>query len=151
MFYDMDEKIRMFKAVKEYTKLLLAKAKCDDSDSLCETDHQRCKARIRAAYRMLNMLNNMREDYYADEWPTKYQADNRPYVYAVRIFLENGYQPMAELAFGDGGRPNGQTKVIRWDSITERERYLINSYTLIWDEREIVARNTFQQYINNDI
>ena len=77
--------------------------------------------------------------------------DNRPYVYAVRIFLENGYQPMAELAFGDGGRPNGQTKVIRWDSITEREEYIINSYTLIWDEREIVRWNSFQNYIHNDI
>ena len=77
--------------------------------------------------------------------------DNRPYIYAVRIYLKDGYQPMAELAFGDGGRPTGKTTVIRWDNIPEREQYLINSYTLIWDEREIVARNTFQQYIHNDI
>lgn len=57
------------------------------------------------------------------------------YVYAVRIFEQDGYQPMAELAFGDGGRPTGETIFIHWDDISEREKYYINSYTLVWDER----------------
>lgn len=73
--------------------------------------------------------------------------DNKRYVYAVRLFLKDGYQPMAELAFGEGGRPNGETEIIEWDVPTERERYCINAYTFIWDEREVVKNCTFNEFI----
>lgn len=72
--------------------------------------------------------------------------NNKPYVYAIRIFYENGYRPMAELAFGEGGRPTGETKIIYWADITEREQYYINAYTFIWDER---LPYTFQEYIHS--
>lgn len=53
-------------------------------------------------------------------------------VVAIRIWLENGYQPMAELAFAFGG-----TRTIHWDDVSERENYIsgINAYTLMYDER----------------
>lgn len=59
--------------------------------------------------------------------PTKHGT-----VVAIRIYLENGHQPMAELAFAFGG-----TETIHWDDIAEREKYSagINAYTLIYDER----------------
>jgi hypothetical protein len=73
--------------------------------------------------------------------------DNKRYVYAVRLFLKDGHQPMAELAFGEGGRPNGETEIIEWDVPAERERYYINAYTFIWDEREVVKNYTFNEFI----
>lgn len=75
--------------------------------------------------------------------------NNRRYVYGIRIFLANDHTPMAELAFGNGGRITGETEVIRWDSMSERERFFINSYTFIWDEREIVREKSFTEYIQN--
>lgn len=75
--------------------------------------------------------------------------EERRYVYGIRIFLKDGYLHMAELAFGDGGRPNGETAVIRWDIPAEREKYYINAYTLIWDERPAAAIRTFNEYVNN--
>ena len=79
-----------------------------------------------------------------------HECDNHaPYVYAVRLFLEDGYKPMAELAFGEGGRPNGQTTIIHWDNISEREKYCINAYTFIWDERPVVRKKTFHDFVNN--
>lgn len=77
-----------------------------------------------------------------------YQNMNKKYVYGVRIFLRDGYQPMAELMFGDGGRPNGETEIIEWDREDERKRFVINAYTYIWDERPVVKDYTFNQYIN---
>lgn len=70
------------------------------------------------------------------------------YVYAMRIFLQDGYRPMAELAFGDGGRPNGETITIPYDNVDERNKYVINSYTFVWDEREAVKTQTFEEYIS---
>lgn len=70
------------------------------------------------------------------------------YVYAVRIYLKDGYKPMADLAFGDGGRPNGETVTIEWDVVSEREKYVINAYTFVWDERETVKEKSFREYIN---
>ena len=70
------------------------------------------------------------------------------YVYAVRIWLKDGYKPMADLAFGDGGRPTGEIVAIEWDVITEREKYVINAYTFIWDERETVKTRSFSEYIS---
>lgn len=72
----------------------------------------------------------------------------RRYVYGIRIFLGNDRTPMAELAFGDGGRPNGETKIIRWDCPDERDFYVINAYTYIWDERtmDIAYGSTFEEY-----
>ena len=72
---------------------------------------------------------------------------NKRYVYAVRIWLKDGYKPMADLAFGDGGRPTGEIVTIEWDIITEREKYVINAYTFIWDERETVKTQSFSDYI----
>ena len=40
-------------------------------------------------------------------------------IIAVHIYLEDGYKPMAELAFAFGG-----TETIHWDDVEEREPYL---------------------------
>ena len=72
----------------------------------------------------------------------------RRFVYAVKIYEENGYKPMAELAFGDGGRPTGETIIIHWDDINERNKYVINAYTFIWDTRFIPTHKTFEDFIN---
>lgn len=79
----------------------------------------------------------------------EYENEGR-YVYGVRIFLDNERIPMAELAFGDGGRPNGETKIIHWDRPDERDRYVINAYTFIWDERvkDIAYGMTFEEFKN---
>lgn len=76
-----------------------------------------------------------------------YKNMQKRYVYGVRIFLVNGYKPMAELMFGDGGKPNGETEIIEWDVTSERDRFIINAYTYIWDERPTVKDYTFKQYI----
>ena len=72
-----------------------------------------------------------------------------PLVYAVRIYNdESGVRPLADLALGDGGRPNGDIVTIHWDSVTERNKYVINAYTLIWDERRVTEEYvTFAQYV----
>lgn len=76
------------------------------------------------------------------------KAYGKRYVYGVRIFLENGHKPMAELALGDGGRPDGSTVIVPWDSPEEiDEKYVINAYTFIWDEREIVQHSAFDDYV----
>ena len=53
-------------------------------------------------------------------------------IIAIRIYLQNGYQPMAELAFAFGGKVT-----IRWDDVIMRNKYApgINAYTLMFDER----------------
>lgn len=62
-------------------------------------------------------------------------------VTAIHIYLENGYKPMAELAFAYGG-----TKIIHWDDIAERATYMegINAYTIICDDR---AKLSFEKYV----
>lgn len=75
-------------------------------------------------------------------------TDNRRYVYGIRIYLKDGYRPMADLAFGDGGRTNGEIVTIEWDRPDEREKYYIDSYTFIWDDRAPVQRWTFQEFAN---
>lgn len=77
--------------------------------------------------------------------------DTRRYVYGLRIYMDRERIPMAELAFGDGGRPTGETAIIRWDEPEERERYVINAYTFIWDERtkEIWKGESFQEYVKD--
>lgn len=77
----------------------------------------------------------------------QYENNQKPYIYAVRLFLKDRHIPMAELAFGEGGRPNGKTETIRWDVISERERFIINAYTLIFDER-VNDGWTFNDYVN---
>lgn len=62
-------------------------------------------------------------------------AENKRLVYAMRIWLKDGYKPMADLAFGDGGRPTGEVQTIHFDNVVEREKYVINAYTIVWDER----------------
>lgn len=61
--------------------------------------------------------------------------ENKRFVYAMRIWLKDGYKPMADLAFGEGGRLTGEVQTIHFDDITERGKYVINSYTVVWDER----------------
>ena len=73
-------------------------------------------------------------------------TNNKPYVYGMRIYLD-GVTPMAELALGDGGRPTGETEIIKFNSIDEREKYVINSYTFIWDER--TNDMSFEKFIHN--
>ena len=72
------------------------------------------------------------------------------YIYAIRIFLDNYRTPMAELAFGEGGRPNGETVTIRWDESDKLDGYVMNAYTYIWDERtsEIAYGSSFRDYVN---
>ena len=84
------------------------------------------------------------------EIPTADNDNHKPYVYAVRLYLEDGYKPMAELAFGEGGRPNGKTEIIEWTNITEREKYCINGYTFVWDERPPVSAISFADYIKQE-
>lgn len=74
--------------------------------------------------------------------------DGRRYVYGMRIYLKDGYKPMADLALGDGGRTNGEIVTIEYDRVDEREKYYINSYTFIWDERIPVKTMTFSEYAN---
>lgn len=76
--------------------------------------------------------------------------ENKRYVYAVRIFNKDGYKPMAELAFGEGGKPTGETITIEWDNIDERNKYVINAYTFIYDERELVKKKSFYEYIKGE-
>ena len=72
--------------------------------------------------------------------------ENKRFVYAMRIWLKDGYKPMADLAFGDGGRTTGEIQRIPYDNITEREKYIINSYTIIWDERT-KSFGSFEDYV----
>ena len=62
-------------------------------------------------------------------------------IIAVHIYLEDGYKPMAELAFAFGG-----TETIHWDDIKEREAYMegINTYTIMCDDR---AKFPFEKYV----
>lgn len=73
--------------------------------------------------------------------------ENRLYVSAMRIYLEDEHQPMADLAIMKDGDIIG-IKTIRYDSIEEREAYYINAYTLIWDERISEIGQSFETYCN---
>ena len=73
---------------------------------------------------------------------------NKPYVAAMRIYLKNGHQPMADLAILKDGNLD-RVETIRYDDIKTRESYYINAYTLIWDER--VVTGTFSDYVSNYI
>ena len=73
--------------------------------------------------------------------------ESKRFVYAVKIYEENGYTPMAELAFGEGGRPTGETIIIPWDDIKEREKYVITAYTFVWDERFVPTLQTFDEFV----
>lgn len=81
-----------------------------------------------------------------DEFAKK-PIEQRPAVYAVRIYLKDFHQPMADLALGEGGRPNGKIVTIHWDNINERNLYYFSAYTLIWDEREVVKNKTFEDFL----
>lgn len=61
-----------------------------------------------------------------------YDPMERGAVIAIHIWLKDGYQPMAELAFAFGG-----TAVIQWDNVYARDEYAsgINAYTIIYDDR----------------
>lgn len=84
----------------------------------------------------------MKENYLSPD------CQNKRFVYGVRIWLKDGHQPMADLAFGEGGRPNGEVITIDWDDVLEREKYIINAYTFIWDERVRQYANTqFRDYV----
>ena len=73
--------------------------------------------------------------------------ETRRLAYAVRIYLSADHTPMADIALGDGGRPTGETDTIRWDRIDEREKYVINAYTFIFDERGTPQKMTFDEYV----
>lgn len=53
-------------------------------------------------------------------------------ITSIRIYLKDGYQPMAELAFAFGG-----TFTFEWDRCDFREMFMsgINAYTLMYDTR----------------
>lgn len=53
-------------------------------------------------------------------------------VVAIHIWLKDGYQPMADLAFAFGGM-----ETIEWDNIDKRAKYQrgINAYTIMYDDR----------------
>ncbi len=70
------------------------------------------------------------------------------YVYAIHIYLQDGYKPMATLAFGDGGKPTGETATIEWSNLNQRRQYYWDAYTLIYDERtKEISIDTFNKYI----
>ena len=71
---------------------------------------------------------------------------NKPYVCAMRLYLKDGYQPMADLAILKDGKLD-RLETIEYDDISKRECYYINAYTLIWDER--VMNGTFEDYLCN--
>lgn len=56
-------------------------------------------------------------------------------ITAVRIWLEDGYKPMAELAMAFGG-----SVIIEWDRCDLRELFEagINAYTIFYDTRSIL-------------
>lgn len=59
------------------------------------------------------------------------KADNeKKYVLAMRIYLKNGMEFMADLALA-----GGTVETISWCNFAERSRYYFNGYTLIYDER----------------
>jgi hypothetical protein len=70
---------------------------------------------------------------------------NKPYVAAMRIYLKDGYKPMADLAILVNGMFE-RLETIRYDDVNEREKYYINAYTLIWDER--TTSMTFADYLS---
>lgn len=102
-----------------------------------------------------DIISNCNEDDFLEKYKAVHELEElfgishneRRYVYAVRIYNVDGYKLMADLALGDGGRPNGEVVTILWDSITMREKYLINGYTFIFDERDIVKKLSFKDYI----
>lgn len=51
-------------------------------------------------------------------------------VNAIRIYWD-GIRIMADLKFA-----YGDMETIEWTNVEQRERYVINGYTLIYDERE---------------
>ena len=77
--------------------------------------------------------------------------ENRPYVFAMRIYLKDGHQPMADLAILKECQVIG-VNTIEYDDIAAREEYYINAYTLIWDERVIEDIDcTFSEYVDKCI
>ena len=75
------------------------------------------------------------------------KPDPAHYAYAVCIYNQDGYRPMAIIATGDGGRPNA-THEIPWDDLRARGQYVVNSYTFMYDERVCPgARKRFEQYV----
>ena len=81
--------------------------------------------------------------------PTKNtrETENKPYVFAMRIYLKDGHKPIADLAIMENGKVIGVNS-IEYDDIAAREKYYINAYTLIWDERVMEDINcTFSGYV----
>ena len=71
------------------------------------------------------------------------------YINKLRKINQNGYtfdisNYLYNPAFGNGGRPNGETKIIPWDEPEARNEYVINAYTFVWDER---INKSFNEYI----
>lgn len=59
---------------------------------------------------------------------------NKPYVYAVRLYWGTS-APMADLAIMKDGTITEVIRGVEWDRVNERDKYFINSYTFIVDER----------------
>ena len=79
------------------------------------------------------------------------EMKNKPYVFAMRIYLKDGHKPMANLAILKEGHVIG-VDIIEYDDIAAREAYYINAYTLIWDERVIEDIDcTFSEYVDKCI
>ena len=68
----------------------------------------------------------------------------KPYVSAMRIYLEDEHKPMADLIILKDGKLE-HLETIEYNDINKREKYYINAYTLIWDER--VMTGTFEDYL----
>ena len=71
---------------------------------------------------------------------------NKLYVSAMRIYLKDEHKPMADLVLLENGK-FVRLETIEYDRVSEREKYYINAYTLIWDER--VMSRTFEDYLWN--
>lgn len=67
-------------------------------------------------------------------------------IIAIRIYLKDGYKPMAILIPAFGG-----SYQIHWDYVDERKPFLkgINAYTIFFDDR---AKNTnFEGFLRKEI
>ena len=59
---------------------------------------------------------------------------NKPYVYAMRLYWGNA-AILADLAIMKDGEITEIVRGVEWDCTNERDKYFVNSYTFIVDER----------------
>ena len=71
---------------------------------------------------------------------------SKPYVFAMRLYWE-GPSPMADLAVMKDGEITEVIEGVEWDRCSERDKYFVNSYTFVVDER--TRGESFDQIVEN--